>query len=77
LAPCYPTKVYSHPLFDWLETAAGSKSRLFSYGSWPSRIALRTVYVGCTTLAAIAIPFFGDLMVRCAWGVGGGVAFGG
>ncbi|KIY93906.1 hypothetical protein MNEG_14056 [Monoraphidium neglectum] len=57
-------QVYSHPVFDWIETFFGTKRgcTAFSYGSWASRLVLRTIYVGLVTLVAILIPFFTDLM---------------
>ncbi|GBF95712.1 lysine histidine transporter 1-like [Raphidocelis subcapitata] len=64
-------QVYTHPVFDWVESAAGRAAAragcaplasAFSYGSWPSRLLLRTAHVGFTTLVAIIIPFFGELM---------------
>jgi hypothetical protein len=64
LPPRHP-QVYTHPVFDWIESAAGRVKGLgsvFSYGSWPSRLILRTGYVGIITLVAILVPFFGDLM---------------
>jgi amino acid permease len=64
-------QVYTHPVFDWIESGAGriaaragcgSLASAFSYGSWPSRLLLRTVYVVLVTLVAILVPFFTDLM---------------
>ncbi|GBF95714.1 lysine histidine transporter 1-like [Raphidocelis subcapitata] len=64
-------QVYTHPVFDWIESAAGraaaragcgSLASAFCYGSWPSRIVLRTVYIAIITLAAILVPLFTDLM---------------
>jgi hypothetical protein len=57
--------VYTHPVFDWIESAAGklpAVGRAFSYGSWASRLVLRTLYVAIITVVALLIPFFTDLM---------------
>jgi hypothetical protein len=63
--PPAPSRPPSPQVFDWIETGAGRIKGLgavFHYGSWPSRLALRTTYVGLITLVAIVVPFFGDLM---------------
>ncbi|KAI8470815.1 MAG: amino acid transmembrane transporter [Monoraphidium minutum] len=57
-------QVYTHPVFDWIESFIGAKRGCgaFGYGSWASRAILRTAYVCLVTLVAILIPFFTDLM---------------
>lgn len=57
-------QVYTHPVFDWVETYLGSKRGCgaFAYGSWVSRLIFRTAYVALITVVSILIPFFTDLM---------------
>jgi amino acid permease len=63
-------QVYAHPAFQSFEMAVGRLVKGsccgfrvgYDDGSWPSRLVLRTIYVGGCTLVACAIPFFGDLM---------------
>jgi hypothetical protein len=60
-----PHRALRPQIFDWIETGAGrikGLSTVFHYGSWPSRLGLRTAYVSLLTLVAILVPFFGDLM---------------
>lgn len=68
---CYLTRlsprlqVYTHPIFDWIESGAHRFKKfgsVFTYGSWPSRLVIRTLYVALITLVAVLVPFFGDLM---------------
>ena len=55
-------QVYSHPVFETVEAGMARLSPAVAARPLAARLVLRSLYVALTVVAAVLLPFIGDLM---------------